>query len=390
MKHAFRLFPAFCVLLLLPLLPLPIPPYLDFQVIYHADLGLLRGIPLYDHTGQVNLIAQLANVSPDQVYVLPFPYPPWYALALLPLALLPIQIAARVWFELNLLMLLVSVGLVTDGWQTPKRILVGLAAILFPPVLGTLFVGQYVIPVLLGAAVWIYAVRKQSPALTALGASLLTFKPHLGAIILMAGLFHLLFRRDSLGRRTMLCTFTAGALLFACGFFADHAWPIDYFHSLLAFSKDSGVASCGLCASFPVALVSLFSGQASLAPAPLIGSAIFIFLSTWLMVSRRGLIKDSTTVIVLAVFVTLLSSPYLLNYDFVLLLLPFLWLLEHSPTRLEGGLIVAAYLIPFFALGIWGRKGNIGFSISAMILLLLIYRGSRSLDVSPHAAYNPE
>ncbi len=33
------------------LVPLPIPPYLDFQVLYHADLGLTQGIALYDRVG---------------------------------------------------------------------------------------------------------------------------------------------------------------------------------------------------------------------------------------------------------------------------------------------------------------------------------------------------
>src|SRR5512146_2442289 len=70
----------------LAVLPLPLPAYLDFQVLYQANMGLLRGIALYDHAGQVNMIAQLAQVQPEQVYILPFPYPPWYALSTLWLA----------------------------------------------------------------------------------------------------------------------------------------------------------------------------------------------------------------------------------------------------------------------------------------------------------------
>ncbi|HEX8992174.1 MAG TPA: hypothetical protein VF784_10905, partial [Anaerolineales bacterium] len=52
--------PAF--LAIFAVLPLPIPPYLDFQVLYHADMGLVRGIGLYDHAGQVQMIAGLAHV----------------------------------------------------------------------------------------------------------------------------------------------------------------------------------------------------------------------------------------------------------------------------------------------------------------------------------------
>jgi nitrate reductase NapE component len=212
MKRALILFSASCFLLIITVLPLPIPPYLDFQVIYHADMGLLRGLPVYDHAGQVEMIAQLASVSPEQVFVLPFPYPPWVALATLPLALLPITIAARLWFGLNLLMLFASAWLLTDGWEARKRLASFVVAVFFWPVLGSLFVGQYVFPVLLGAALWSYAVRKEHAALTAAAFALLTFKPHLGALIFLAGIFYLWRRRDDFGRRALSYTLLAGSI----------------------------------------------------------------------------------------------------------------------------------------------------------------------------------
>src|ERR1700690_2254161 len=178
MKIALVIFCSLLFLFVFVLLPLPLPAYLDFQVIYHADLGLLHGIPIYDHAGQVNMIAGFANVPPDQVFVLPFPYPPWYALATLWLALLPVGLAVRLWFGLNLLMLFASIWLMTDGWTGSKRLVSFLPPFLFLPVLGALFVGQYVFPVLLGAALWVYAADKERPILIALASALLTFKPH--------------------------------------------------------------------------------------------------------------------------------------------------------------------------------------------------------------------
>ena len=53
------------------------------------------------------------------------------------------------------------------------------------PVLGSLFVGQYGFPVLLGAALMIYALRRENPLMIALAAALLTFKPHLGGVIVI-------------------------------------------------------------------------------------------------------------------------------------------------------------------------------------------------------------
>ena len=60
-----------------------------------------------------------------------------------------------------------------------------LGAIFWMPVLGSLFVGQYGFPVLLGAALMIYALGHEKPVLVALAAALLTFKPHLGLAILL-------------------------------------------------------------------------------------------------------------------------------------------------------------------------------------------------------------
>ncbi len=59
-------------------------------------------------------------------------------------------------------------------------------ALFFLPVLGALSVGQYDFPVLLGTSLLIYSLRKENVALTVLGIVLLTFKPHVGALILLA------------------------------------------------------------------------------------------------------------------------------------------------------------------------------------------------------------
>ncbi len=384
MKRILPPLAALCFLIVFALLPLPVPPYLDFQVGYHADMGLLRGIPVYDHAGQVELIAQLADVPPEQVLILPFPYPPWVALALLPLALLPIQIAARIWFEINLLMLVLSIGLMTDGWRTRERVWTGLAAIFFLPVLGTLFVGQYIIPVLLGAALWVYAVRRGRAVLTAAASVLLIFKPHLGALILLAGLYYLWRRRDDFGRRALTYTLLAGSILFALSFLADRGWPLDYPRSLLIFRQDSRVASCGLCASLPVMLAGLVGGAAGLAP--ILGLVILLVLSLGWGWTRRPVLQHPVYLIAVSVLVILLASPYLLNYDFALLLLPFFLLAGLNRVPVNGFILIFAYFVPLIAIGLWGRQGNFSLPLSAILLLLVLYRDTDSLDGLPRAA----
>lgn len=385
------IFPFFVLLLFAFYVPLPLPPYLDFQVIYHANMGLLRGIPLYDHAGQVNMIAELAQVQAEQVYVLPFPYPPWYALSIIFLALPPIDAAARVWFGLNLCMLFGSIWLLSNREEAKtakpfKNIFLYLLGIIFLPVLGTLFVGQYTFPVLLGAAMWTYAVRKENATLAAFASVLLTFKPHLGGLLLVAALVHLLSRRDAFGRRALTYTFSAGLFLFALGFLADPAWPTNYLHSLLAFRSDAGVASCDLCASLPVALVRLMTGQPSLASAPWIGLGLFLVLLAALIWTRRAILFAPHWLMVFSILAALLVNPYLLNYDFVLLLFVFCVLTSSSRSPAKTILLFIAYFLPYLALGLWGRDGNPAFSVSALILLALTFRDTRQLDGSSHAA----
>jgi hypothetical protein len=112
-KTLLWMFLSLGLLLAITYLPLPIPSTLDFQAMYHANLGVLRGIPLYDWDGQIGMIADMAGVTPSQVILNPFAYPPWYSLLTLPLALLPIQVAARLWFAVNLLIVIVFSWLAT-------------------------------------------------------------------------------------------------------------------------------------------------------------------------------------------------------------------------------------------------------------------------------------
>lgn len=365
------------------LLPLPVPSNLDFQVIYHVDMGLLRGIPIYDRAGQVNMIAQLANVQPEQVFVLPFPYPPWYALTTLWLALLPIETAAHLWFGFNLLMLFASIWLMTDNWKPRKRLAAFPITLFFLPVLGSLFVGQYGFPVLLGAALFGYAIRNQKIGLTALAAALLTFKPHLGTLILLAGLVHLFLLHNEFGRRALIAVIITGLLLFAVGFLASPLWPLDYFHSLTGF-KD--VSQCHECNSLSMELASLINGGFSQAVWFAIG--LLVLLVVWLILQRKKLSMEATWLVSTAVIITLLISPYLQNYDYILLLVP-LFTLAGKAYRFDWVWLFFIYILPSVSIGILSAAGYVSLVISALITFVFLAHSIKQLDDSRGAAYNP-
>lgn len=351
--------------------PLPLAPYLDFQVLYQADQGILRGIPLYDRAGQAQMVAEGAGVSVDKVFVLPFPYPPWYALATLPLALLPISIAVRMWFLLNFVMLLVSVWLLTDDWGPRRRLYSFVAAPLFLPILGALFVGQYVFPTLLGMALLVYGMRKENIPLTAAGMALLTFKPHVGILVLLASLVYLLRYRDEFGRRVFWVTAMTGIFLFAAGFIADNRWPFTYPQSLMGFKH---VSQCQLCISLPLTIARLIGWGFD--QSGLIAVILLITLSA-LFVGRKLFVRNEADLI-LAVWtsIALLINPYLQNYDFAFALVPIFVLAGRAKTLLDWLVLIAAFFLPWISLGLFGRAGNSALLVTVILLLAWLYRKS--------------
>ena len=365
----------------LVILPIKVPAYLDFQVLYQSNMGLLRGVALYDHAGLVNLIADLAQVTPEQVRVLPFPYPPWYALVTLWLAWLPIGAAARVWFGISLVLLVVSTWLLSEGWPPIKRLAAAVLAVFCAPVLGSLAVGQYGFPVLLGCALMIHALRHASVRATACAAALLTFKPHLGGLILLAVLVHLWQRKDGYGRRAMIAIAGTGVLLFAIGFLADRAWPVNYVRSLLGYQQDRDVASCAICAGLP-AQVGRWLGLSGITGAFVVGIAILCVLTAAWLLTRRRALHDPEMLISVAALVVLLSGAYLLKYDFILLLVP-LAVLAGKPHRAGGWVLLAViFALPLLTLLLSRTQGDLVLAACAAMLLVMLYRAKPLLDVS--------
>lgn len=378
----------FILFLVVAYLPLPVQPYLDFQVIYHAGMGLLRGIPLYDHAKQLDLIASLSGVRAEQVFVLPFPYPPWYALAAFPLFFLPINVAVRLWLELNVSILMLSIFLLTEGWEPWKRLISFPLALLFLPVLGALFVGQYVFPVLLGMALFIYALRHEKPIFVALAAVLLTFKPHLGSVVLLAGLAHLWLRRDAFAIRSLWATILAGVFLFAVGLLADPVWPKNYLISLMEFRSIEAVTSCDLCASLPVWLSSL-AGSGGIDFAFWFAGVVLFTLIFFFYKKGQKMFSSPNWLVACFAAATLLVSPYLLNYDFVLLLIPLFLIAGQAQNWHEWSLTGMIYLIPWIGLGLFGREGNTTLILSALLVTVWLYqRMKKALDLPISTMYN--
>jgi glycosyl transferase family 87 len=381
----------FIFLLLLAIalyVPSSLPANSDFSAIYNTDLALVHRVPIYDLEKVRAFAVQYINFPPEKFFLARFPYPPWYALSTFYLGLMPAQAAATLWFELNLVMLFLSVWLLTDGWSGRWRLIAFPLALFFFPVLGGLAVGQYDFPVLLGASLLIYSLRKENVALTVLGAILLTFKPHVGALILLSALGWLIANKSDFGRRLIRPLAIAGIALFAVSFIADPAWIVSYPKMLLGYQNEGNVSACSECASLPVWLSRWFF-DGSLGTAAWIAMVLLILFMILFYVIRSFL-KSHKLLLSAALLVTLLVSPYLYNYDFLLLLVPFAVLVPKS-NLLQKIVVLLCYLIPTFALIIYGRNGNLSLIVVSVVMIVLLYtRVLRTkipvIDSTAHAA----
>ena len=364
--------------------PNSLPVNSDFSALYNTDLALVNSIPIYDLPAVESLAVRASGIPPEKFFLARFPYPPWYALGTFYLGWLPSKAAATLWFELNLVMLFFSVWFLTDGWPPRLRLITFPLALFFLPVLGALSVGQYDFPALLGTSILIYSFRKQNIALTTLGAVLLTFKPHIGALVLLWALIHLVLRGANYGWRALRSILVMGVFLFIAGFIADSAWPVNYPKMLLNYQNEGNVTACSECASLPVWLSRWFF-DGSLTKAA--GIAVVLLIALVLAFSLNGnmLLRSPALLLTSALVITLLVSPYLYNYDFILLLVPFAVLIN-SNVDIPGRIIViACYLVPTFVIAMWGRPGNISLIIVALVLVLLLYLSAkkRALTLLP-------
>jgi hypothetical protein len=363
----------FLLAILLPAIALYIPTSLpatsDFSALYNTDLALVHRVPIYDLEKVEAVAVQHSNISPDKFFLARFPYPPWYALSTFYLGLMPDRPAATLWFELNLVMLFLSVWFLTDGWSGRLRLIAFPLALFFFPVLGALSVGQYDLPVLLGSSLLIYSLRKENIPLTVLGMILLTFKPHVGALIFLSVLGWLIYNGNNFARRVIRPLIASAVVLFVSGFIADPAWLVSYPKMLLGYQGEGNVSTCSECASLPV-WISRWFFDGSLTNAMWIAiTLLLIFVVLFYFI--RSLVKSHEAYLSLALLVTLLVSPYLYNYDFLLLLVPFAVLVGKSDliTRIA---VLLCYLIPTFALIQYGRNGNFSLTLVSFVILTLL------------------
>lgn len=350
------------------LAPLPVPYDQDFAMLYLTNRAWLQGIALYDYPAQLAWVQ--ATFGAEAIYY-PYFYPPWYPLLTLFLGYFDPATAARLFFFVNLgLLALIWALAVPDTWPPRTRWLALGAAVLFMPSLGTLIVGQYTLPVMLGVALFVRSARLRHDWGCAAGLALMTFKPHLGALLMVTATLWLVTERrwGALGRALML-----GAGLVGVGFLGDLAWPVSYAQSLMSATTKGDVQVCDVCASLPMEIAQRLTGEPRLAVAVPVMGVVALALAGLVLWRWQALPHSLALWLNLAVTFSLLLNPYMANYDYVLALYPLLWLAERGER-----LALIPYLAAFPMLALGRDWGDLVLMLGTGLgtLMLLIYTRS--------------
>ncbi|MCO4744156.1 MAG: DUF2029 domain-containing protein [Proteobacteria bacterium] len=344
----------------------------DFLAMYSAANGVVNGLSPYDDAGQSLLLTTQYNAG-EPIPVLPFGYPPWYVLTTFPLGWLDYARAGRAFMLMNLIWLSLGTAWLTAGRSLPARAILASIGGLYLPLIGLVVVGQYTLPVFTGCALGLYGLQKRRPWALAFAALLVSFKWHVGAVPALGFAFLILRDVDLLKRSVgpLAAVFTVASLL---GLLLDPRWPLSYTDSVLRLSVADVNQVCDTCSSLAWSVstrTSLSTGVAGLG---------LLALSGALMLSRR-LYEDPPIFIAALLSATLVSLPYVRNYDFAIFALALIIAAARAhttATRIVVGLCWAApLLLPFLA----REAADEVLGGSALVLMgLLLILGPASSD----------
>ncbi len=339
----------------------------DFMSLYHALAGWRAGASFYDFAAQYQLILKTApGISIEQYPY--FPYPPWYGGTFFFLAFLPFDWAYRTWTILNLGILALSAHLLSTDLDKRTRLFALIAFILFFPSVGLIGVGNYTLPVLLGGALFIFATRKEDAPLAALALALLTFKPHIGFIIALSGFVWLMTQKTIFARRARGMTIAAGFILAGIGFAIEPRWPLTFPQSILTWQASPYIHACSYCGNLATMLARV-SGDVSTYAV----SGVLLLLAITLAYAWRKNISDNPAALIsLSAALTGFVLPYMVNYDYVILLIPLTYAFTHSASPKIRAALIALYLLPWLSFVFGRASGNIILAITGVTLFLLL------------------
>jgi len=328
LKSALAVIVCLAAVAALYVLPIPVSSDLDFFFFYAQSAALNHGLDLYDEIAQTVFVTQTLKLGSQGLQLNPPAYPPWYYLMTVFLGWFDLETSARLWFICNVAMLSIAALLLNPYPGFWGRLAVVSACLIFPPTVGLLAVGQLDMPLLLGCALFVAGAGCGKPWWAAVGLLFMSFKPHLGFIPLCVGIFWLAARGGWANRQALRYTaivFAAAALI---SLLVEPTWPTAYLKSLGRLSSYKLNVLCDTCSSLTIAAGRLLNWEAAeLWRFGMLGVIGALAAAMWFVWKSRQQPDMVASAMAWAVVLTLLFTPYIRNYDYVLLLLPLLSLL---------------------------------------------------------------
>jgi hypothetical protein len=298
-----------------------------------------------------------ANDPYKDIGILPYFYPPWLALACVPLTALCYPWARAVWVSFGALCLAASgYGLARLNGVAPSRVAAPVTVALalgLMPCLCCIRLGQTPPLVLAGLVAALLLLRHGRDRSAGAALAWAVVKPQLAVVAVPAALFWAARR----GRWGVLAGFAAtlGILGFVSALFLPD-WPLEVIRapSLLpvptAVDASVGVTWISVLRTLGASGAWLAAGYAFAA----LPAAFVAFRAAWDR-SRDAADADAVGLGLLAAFFV---SPYALGYDLAVLVVPLALLLPRLPPRGLASALAVAVLVPYWQLsalnaGLW-------------------------------------
>lgn len=274
---------------------------------------------------------------------LPYFYPPWLALACIPLTSLPYPFAKALWVVLGSLAVAASATIITNAHPKFTIILAPLLALMFMPAYCALALGQTSPFVLLALAASWRLLDKNQPWPAGMVLACLTIKPQLTIIALPAAL--LWSARQ--GRWTVLAGFAASLALIglACLWLCP-SWPQEFLlatrYTPVPTATDPSVGVTWLSVLRTLGLSGL--------PLALAFVALALPASALALQAAWDRARPPSEPLALGVLAAFFVSPYSLGYDLAVLLFPLAFLLPRLSNRGRLSTLALALIFPHWHL----------------------------------------
>jgi alpha-1,2-mannosyltransferase len=310
----------------------------DFVLPWAASSLALNGHPQDVYVQDKQWAAEKAAQNPDVGYTY-WSYPPTYLVVALPMALIPYRWSLLIWLTATLTAYcLVIWAIVPD----PDALWIALA---FPGTALNALAGQngFLTTALLGAGL---LLLRRKPIRAGVMFGLLTFKPQLGLLVPLALIATRRWRAIAAAAVTAIA-FAAASLMM----FGVRTWAA-FLHDLPESSRQLNIGQMGWGKIQSVygglRLLGLGSGPAYLVQVIVALACATIAVIIWR--AHRVSFDIKAAVLVTA---TLLVTPYVVDYDFVVLALPIAWMARDGAQNgflpWEKPILLMTWLLPIFA-----------------------------------------